>query len=154
MAPSSNLTIDSSSATSSIPTSPWIFDNGASHHAASNRSSLHTLSEYGGPDEIVLRNGKSLPIFHTGHTSLPTPTRSLNSHDVFLFLNCENRVSVAKLCKSNNVLVGFFPYHFVVKDLRMEAKLMRAVNINAFYYAAINSLHNLSQINAQPSQPV
>ena len=67
-APPSTPMINFSTATTPSPTSPWMFDSGASHHVTSDRSSLHTLSEYGGPDEIVLGNGKSLPISHTGHT--------------------------------------------------------------------------------------
>ncbi|KAI3761585.1 hypothetical protein L1987_52005 [Smallanthus sonchifolius] len=39
---------------------------GASNHAYPEGASLHTLSEYGGPDEIVLGNGTSLPITHVG----------------------------------------------------------------------------------------
>lgn len=57
MAAPANLVVNTSSARSTSPTPPWMFDSGASHHVASNSSSLHTLSEYGGPDEIVLGNG-------------------------------------------------------------------------------------------------
>ncbi|KAM0068262.1 putative transcription factor interactor and regulator CCHC(Zn) family [Helianthus debilis subsp. tardiflorus] len=53
-----NPTINSSMASSSHATSS-MFDSGASNHAAYDRSFLHTLSEYGGPDEIVLGNGSS-----------------------------------------------------------------------------------------------
>ncbi|KAF5777610.1 hypothetical protein HanXRQr2_Chr12g0537721 [Helianthus annuus] len=38
---------------------PSMFDSGASNHAAHDQSFLHSLSEYGGPDEIVLGNGSS-----------------------------------------------------------------------------------------------
>lgn len=44
------------------PTPPWMFDNGASHHVASNPALFHTLSIYGGPDESVLGNSKGLSI--------------------------------------------------------------------------------------------
>ncbi|KAL4556283.1 hypothetical protein LXL04_038930 [Taraxacum kok-saghyz] len=97
----------------------WMFDTGASHHVTSDHSSLHTLSEYGGPDEIVLGNGKTLPISHTGHTNLSTHTRPLALSNVFYVPSLRNNlISVAKLCKSNQVSVEFFPYHFLVKDLR------------------------------------
>ncbi|KAL4563134.1 hypothetical protein LXL04_027167 [Taraxacum kok-saghyz] len=58
-----------------------------------------------------------------------------------------NLISVAKLCKSNQVSVEFFPYSFLVKDLRTGAPLMRGVNINDIYYAARCSLHQLPRIN-------
>ncbi|KAJ0832175.1 hypothetical protein HanPSC8_Chr15g0675711 [Helianthus annuus] len=47
--------------TSTQPTSPssqWMmFDTGALDHVNPDRGSLHSFSEYGGPDEIVLVNG-------------------------------------------------------------------------------------------------
>ncbi|KAI3690757.1 hypothetical protein L2E82_48964 [Cichorium intybus] len=44
--------------TTSAPASPqWLFDTGASNHVASDRNTLHQVSEYGGPDEIVLGDG-------------------------------------------------------------------------------------------------
>ncbi|KAL9999031.1 putative Zinc finger, CCHC-type superfamily [Helianthus debilis subsp. tardiflorus] len=36
-----------------------MFDSGASDHATPDQAFVHTLSEYGGPDEIVLGNGSS-----------------------------------------------------------------------------------------------
>ncbi|KAF5815150.1 putative RNA-directed DNA polymerase [Helianthus annuus] len=40
-------------------TAPWLFDTGASNHVTPNTTNLHNLSEYGGPDEIVLGDGSS-----------------------------------------------------------------------------------------------
>ncbi|KAL4571389.1 hypothetical protein LXL04_018148 [Taraxacum kok-saghyz] len=58
-----NITIStqtpSVNTSSARSTPPWMFDSGASHHVASNPASFHTLSEYRGPDEIVLGNGSS-----------------------------------------------------------------------------------------------
>nr|GEW83797.1 putative zinc finger, CCHC-type [Tanacetum cinerariifolium] len=82
LAPPSTLTINYSMATTPSHTPPWMFDSEASHHVTSDRSSLHTLSEFGGLDEIVLGNGKCLPISHIGHTSLPTHSRSLDIQNV------------------------------------------------------------------------
>lgn len=105
-----NPTVNISSARPSSPTPPWMFDSGASQHVASNPSSLHTISEYDGPDEIVLGNGKSLSISHVGNTTLSTQSRSLNLQNVLFVPQLRNNlVSVAKLCKSNNVSVEFFP---------------------------------------------
>lgn len=55
---------------------------------------------------------------------------------------------MAKLCKTNHVSVEFFPYHFIAKDLCMGACLMRGVNINDIYYAAINFLRCLPRLNS------
>ncbi|KAD3338056.1 hypothetical protein E3N88_33577 [Mikania micrantha] len=126
-----------------------MFDTGASHHATNDQSYLHHLSEYGGPDEIVLGNGKTLSISHTGRTSIPTSTRTLSLNDVLLVPHLRNHlVSVAKLCKTNNVSVEFFPFHFFVKDLRTGARLMRGVNINDVYYASTFPHQPIHQLNS------
>ncbi|KAM0032657.1 putative transcription factor interactor and regulator CCHC(Zn) family [Helianthus debilis subsp. tardiflorus] len=45
--------------TANVTTSSYMFDTGATHHVDPDRSSLHSISEYGGPDEILLGNGSS-----------------------------------------------------------------------------------------------
>ncbi|KAL4576014.1 hypothetical protein LXL04_012102 [Taraxacum kok-saghyz] len=127
MNPSANPMVNTTSA-NSTSSPPWMFDSGASHHVASNPASFHTLSEYGGPDEIVLGNGKSLSISHTGHSTLPTSSRPLHLHNVLFVPQLRNNlIFVAKLCKSNNVSVEFFPYFFLVKDLHTGTILMRGL---------------------------
>ncbi|GKE01617.1 retrovirus-related pol polyprotein from transposon TNT 1-94 [Tanacetum coccineum] len=111
--PSTNPTVNSSMENSS---SSLMFDSGASHHVTHDRSFLHNLSEYGGPDENILGNDKTLSISHTGHTSIPTLSRSLNLKNVLLVPQLRNHlVSVAKLCRNNDVSVEFFRFHFFVK---------------------------------------
>ncbi|KAD3066422.1 hypothetical protein E3N88_34302 [Mikania micrantha] len=145
---STNPTTNSSMATSSH-TLPSMFDSGASNHAAYDPSLLHSLSEYGGPDEIVLGNSTKLSISHIGQTSIPTTSRHLKLKDVLLVPKLRNNiVSVSKLCKTNQVSVEFFPFHFIVKDLHTGARLMRGVNINDVYYARRFLPLPLKQINS------
>ncbi|MFS7980030.1 hypothetical protein Hanom_Chr10g00934621 [Helianthus anomalus] len=47
-----------------------MFDSGASHHLTSCPSSLHSVSEYGVPDEILLGDGTTLPISHIGSVNI------------------------------------------------------------------------------------
>ncbi|KAJ9566234.1 hypothetical protein OSB04_002200 [Centaurea solstitialis] len=131
----------------SNPTSQsWMFDTGASDHITTDRSSLHPLSDYGGPDEISLGNGNRLPITHTGNTQLCTTSRSLLLFNVLCVPQLKHKlISVAKLCKTNRVSVEFFPYHFLVKDLRTGAPLLRGENIHDVYY---NTLGPLRQLNS------
>ena len=75
-------TINHSVAAPASTTPPWMFDSGASHHIASDRYSLHTLSDYGGTEEIVLGNGTTLPISHSGQSSISTQSRSLQLQNV------------------------------------------------------------------------
>ncbi|KAK9170609.1 hypothetical protein Syun_002749 [Stephania yunnanensis] len=115
---------------------PWLFDSGASHHATSNLSALQTYSDYGGPDEIFLGNGKGLSISHTGHTQIHTPYKPITLSNVLCAPDLQNNlISIAKLCKTNQVSVEFFSSHFLVKDLRAGAPLMRGENNNDVYCA-------------------
>ncbi|GJT33879.1 retrovirus-related pol polyprotein from transposon RE1 [Tanacetum coccineum] len=54
-APVANVTMSGSPSAS--PT--WLFDSGASNHVTGDRSTLQNVSDYGGPDEIILGNGLS-----------------------------------------------------------------------------------------------
>ncbi|KAD6119300.1 hypothetical protein E3N88_10571 [Mikania micrantha] len=74
--PSPMVSTSSAHSIGSVP--QWMLDTGASHHVTSDQRSLHTLSEYGGPDEIILGDGKKLSISHIGNSKLPTASRSLS----------------------------------------------------------------------------
>ncbi|KAJ0844741.1 hypothetical protein HanRHA438_Chr15g0705871 [Helianthus annuus] len=128
-----------------------MWDTGASNNIANNNQQFPVLSEYGGPDEIVLGDGKTLPITHIAQTIIPTKSRPLLLNNILIAPNLRNNViSVAKVCRTNRVSVEFFPYHFFVKDLRTGARLMRGVNINDVYYGPISlsSQVNNTQTNS------
>ncbi|KAJ0601878.1 putative RNA-directed DNA polymerase [Helianthus annuus] len=120
-------------------TPSWMWDTGASNNTANNNQQFPVLSEYGGPDKIVLSDGKTLPITHIAQTTIPTKSRPLLLNNILIAPNLRNNlISVAKVCRTNRVSVEFFPYHFFVKDLRTGARLMRGVNINDVYYGPIS----------------
>ncbi|KAJ9545937.1 hypothetical protein OSB04_025644 [Centaurea solstitialis] len=122
----------------------WFFDTGASNHVTFDPSSLQNVSKYGGPDEIQLGNGTQLPIFYIGSTHITTPLKTLSLPDILKVPNLKrNLISVAKLCKTNKVSVEFFASHFLVKDLRTGAPLMRGENTDDVYHATISSLRQL-----------
>ncbi|GKA19538.1 hypothetical protein Tco_0699453 [Tanacetum coccineum] len=119
----------------------WLFDTGASHHATYNLSSLQTYADYEGPDEILLGDGNSLSISHTGHTHINTPHRPLSLSNVLCVPRLRhNLISIAKLCKSNPASVKFFSSYFLVKYLRTWATLLRVENIDDVYSARFSSL--------------
>lgn len=112
----------------------WLVDSAASHHMTSDLNNLSLHSDYEGQDEIIVADGTSLNITHTG-------SAKLNSFSSSFFLNyvlCahsmkNNLISVLKFCKANNTSIEFFPSFFVVKDLHTGAILLRGPNNNDVY---------------------
>lgn len=94
--PPTNPIANTTMARTTAPTPAWMFDTGASHHVTADRSSLHTMSEYGGPDEIVLGNGKTLSISHVGHSKLPTSTRTLSLNNVLYVPTLRNNLVASR----------------------------------------------------------
>ncbi|KAK9074377.1 hypothetical protein SSX86_006975 [Deinandra increscens subsp. villosa] len=122
-------------ATSQPTNNMWMMDSGASHHLATNTGSLASVSEYGGPDEILLGDGTGLKITHFGSTQFSNPVKPLSLPNVLCVPNLRsNLISVAQLCRTNNVSVEFFPLYFLVKDIVTGATLARGENINDVYY--------------------
>lgn len=117
--PTSNLVANVTTSAGSYTVPPtWLFDTGASHYVTSDRSALHNVSEYGGPDEIFLGDGNGLHISHTGSKHIHTTHRQLTFPSVLCAPRLRrNLVSVAKLCKTNHVSFEFFPDYYFVKDL-------------------------------------
>ncbi|KAJ9541946.1 hypothetical protein OSB04_028452 [Centaurea solstitialis] len=143
-----SMTQSKASPIANVTTSSYMFDTGASHHVDPDRASFHCVSEYGGLDEISLSNGNTLSITHIGQTHLPTPHGFLNLKDVRCVPQIKNKlISVAKLCKTNQVYVEFFPTHFFVKDLQTGARLMRGENYHDVYYANLPSQPKINAVS-------
>lgn len=124
--------------TAALPTQSWLMDTGASHHTVNDATSLHTLMDYTGPDEIVLGDGKSLRISHTGSVSIPLNSRSLVLSEVLCVPNLhKNLVSVSKLCRTNSVSVEFFDTYFVVKDRQSGTPLVRGPVVSDVYNISV-----------------
>lgn len=75
------------------------------------------------------------PISHIVSTQLSTISKPLHLHNILCVPNMHTLLnSVAKLCRTNQVSVEFFPFHFFVRDLKMGAPIMRGENIHDLYY--------------------
>jgi hypothetical protein len=79
----------------------WIFDSGASSHMSSSSNMLSNFS-FTPFSSIILGNGSSIPIYCTGQTSIPTPTKSLLLHDVLIApALIKNLISVRQFTRDN-----------------------------------------------------
>jgi hypothetical protein len=112
----------------------WLVDSGASHHVTADLNNLSLHSEYDGSDDIMIGDGTGLQITHTGSTKLPSSSKSFLLSDVLCVPRMQkNLISVSKFCKANHVSIEFFPFDFVVKDLRTRAPLMKGANKDGVY---------------------
>lgn len=63
--------------------STWLLDSGASHHITNDLQNLSLHSDYEGTNDIMIGNGKTLPITQIGSTSLHAPSKSFQLNNIF-----------------------------------------------------------------------
>ncbi|KAJ9555883.1 hypothetical protein OSB04_010497 [Centaurea solstitialis] len=115
--------------------SPWLLDNGASHHVTTDLSNLSLHHPYDGTDEIVIGDGSGLPISHTSSTHLSSPTQKFTlSNVLFVPSMHKNIISASKFCRDNKAKLEFSPFSFCVKDLHTGAPLLTGPTKDGIYY--------------------
>jgi histone deacetylase 1/2 len=121
-----------SNTTSTTP--QWLLDSGASHHVTADLSNLSLHTPYNGSDDIMIGDGSSLPITHTGSTSFTTHNTSFKLDNVLCVPSMKkNLISISQFCTSNNVSVEFLPSSFYVKELRTGAILLKGQTKDGVY---------------------
>lgn len=112
----------------------WLLASGATHHITSDLNNMALHQPYNGGDDVLIADGISLPISHSGLATLSTPTRNLALKNILCVPNIEkNLISVYKLCNTNGVSVQFFPASFQVKDLSTGVPLLQGRTRNQLY---------------------
>ena len=82
----------------------------------------------------MVGDGKTIPITHTGCTTLKTSDKSFPLTRVLCSPHIShNLISVSKFCTHNKTSIEFFPNYFLVKDLTMGASLVRGQNEGNLY---------------------
>lgn len=94
---------------SSPDMSPWLLDNGASHHIASDFNNLSLHTTYNGSDSVTIGNGAGLPITHTGLVSIPSKSRSLLLQNVLCVLDMKKNFFLS----TNYVRLTMLWYNYV-----------------------------------------
>jgi len=85
---------------------------GALAHMRTDVSQLDKVEPYTGTDKVVVGNGSSLPITHTGFCS---PTSTLQLNDVFVIPTLtKNLLSVSKLTNDYPLYVSFTDNDFII----------------------------------------
>ena len=82
----------------------------------------------------MIGDGTSLPITHTGSTTLSSPHSSFTLSDVLCVPTMKkNLISISQFCITNNASVEFLPSSFSVKDLRSGALLFQGSTKDGVY---------------------
>ncbi|GJY36293.1 ribonuclease H-like domain-containing protein [Tanacetum coccineum] len=119
----------------------WNFDTGASSHL---NNSVNSLSENFNTcmyPSVSVGDGHSIPITNTGHSILPTPTRSLHLNNVLITPHIiKNLIYVRQFVRDNNYTIEFDAFGFFVKDFLTRRVLLRC-DITGDLYQATTPSH-------------
>lgn len=84
----------------------WLLDSGATHHMTSDLHNLSLHQPYNG--DVIIADGSTMPITHTGSTFFPTNSRDLQLQKVLYIPDIhKNLIYVYRLCNTNCVSVEF-----------------------------------------------
>ncbi|GJR20148.1 ribonuclease H-like domain-containing protein [Tanacetum coccineum] len=112
----------------------WNMDTGASSHL---NSSVNSLSENFNTcmyPSISVGDGHSIPVTNTGHSILPTPTRSLHLNNVLIIPHIvKNLIYVRQVIRDNNCTIEFDAFGFFVKDFLTRRVLLRCDSTRNLY---------------------
>ena len=128
-APSANFTNTRSQASSS-----WTPDTGSSHHVAPDLSGFDTAEPYCGADNLYGGNGKGLPIFHVGSSTIYSPNKSFSLTEILHVPDIKRHLlSVKIFCLDNNVYFEFHANFFVIKDTTTHRLLLTGPSNGGLY---------------------
>ncbi|GKE63624.1 ribonuclease H-like domain-containing protein, partial [Tanacetum coccineum] len=109
-------------------------DTGASSHLNSLVTSLNIVFNTCMYPSISVGDGHSVPVTNTGHSILPTPTKSLHINNVLITPHIvKNLISLRQLVRDNNCTIEFDAFGFFVKDFLMLRVLLRCDSIGDLY---------------------
>ena len=117
---------------SSVNSSHWLMDTGATDHLTSDLERLHTHERYGGKDHVQVANGTGLSISHIGHSNLAGSSLRLNNILHVPHIR-QNLLSVYRLVSDNDVFVEFHRYFFCVKDKATRRILLHGRSQDGLY---------------------
>jgi hypothetical protein len=112
----------------------WFLDTGTSSHMTDNPGISHSHPLPPGSAHVIVGNGDSLLVTHTGALSVPSSATILRLHNVLVCPSLvKNLVSVRAITRDNPVTVEFDALGFSVKDLRTGTVLLRCDSSDDLY---------------------
>ncbi|GKA02183.1 ribonuclease H-like domain-containing protein [Tanacetum coccineum] len=114
--------------------SNWNMDTGASSHLNSSVNNLSTIFNSRIYPSILVGDGKSIPVTNTGHSTLPTPYRTLHLNNVLITPNIvKNLIYVRQFVRENKCTIEFDEFGFSVKDFWTRQILLRCDSTGDLY---------------------
>ncbi|GJS41871.1 ribonuclease H-like domain-containing protein [Tanacetum coccineum] len=109
-------------------------DTGASSHLNSSVNNLSTIFNSRIYPSVLVGDGKSIPVTNTGHSTLPTPYRTLHLNNVLITPNIvKNLISVRQFVRENKCTIEFDEFGFSVKDFWTRQILLRCDSTGDLY---------------------
>lgn len=136
------------------PDEAWFMDSGATHHMTPDITHLQQSSPYYGSEQVVVGNGKSIPVLNIGSSSISSVSSQspIHLHSVLHTPHLSyNLISVAKLCHDNHAFVEFHSRHFFVKDLLSKTILLKGHLEDALYKLTV--CPSTAHVKPPPSHP-
>ncbi|RVW74886.1 Retrovirus-related Pol polyprotein from transposon RE1 [Vitis vinifera] len=97
--------------------SEWFPDSGATSHMTSDTEGVDQSTVYSGNERVMVGNGQSLAISHTGSISSLVPSSPLLLSNVLVVPGIKkNLISISQLTKDNNCCVTFSSSSFTIQD--------------------------------------
>ncbi|GJY42913.1 hypothetical protein Tco_0431126 [Tanacetum coccineum] len=115
-------------------TEAWNMDTGASSHLNNSVNSLSEIFNKCMYPSISVGDGHSIPVTNTGHSILPTPTKSLHLNHVLITSHIvKNLIYVHQFVRDNNCTIEFDAFGFSVKDFLTRRVLFRCDSTRDLY---------------------
>ena len=110
------------------------------HHFTLDISIIQNLAPFSANEQVMVGNGKKIPIFHYGNSLLFFSFSPLKSNNIFHALALSNNIlSVFRLCTDNIAFVEFYPNFFLVKDQVLKKVLQQGQLVNGLYQVSLAS---------------
>ncbi|GJW05934.1 ribonuclease H-like domain-containing protein [Tanacetum coccineum] len=115
-------------------TGTWNMDTGASSHLNNSVTSLSTIFNSSMYPSVSVGDGHSIPVTNSGHSILPTTSKSLHLLNVLITPHIvKNLVSVRQFVRDNNCTIEFDSFGFSVKDFLTRRVLLRCDSTGDLY---------------------
>ncbi|XP_073360779.1 uncharacterized protein [Aegilops tauschii subsp. strangulata] len=96
----------------------WYADTGATNHITGELDKLTIRDKYRGGDQVHTASGSGMDITHVGSSIVKTPNKFFHLNRILhVPETSKSLLSVHRFTLDNRVLIEFYPFFFLVKDL-------------------------------------